>query len=93
MAKLIPKTINLILAILLSQFVNHAKHVHRFFRVNVCRWTFFQRHCPHDSPVDVVFSHFPRCSVPLCLLFLFMCVVRRGVCVYVHVYVHVYVYV
>ena len=41
---------------------------------------FFQRHCSHDSPVDVVFSHFPRCSVPLCLPYLFLCVVRHGVC-------------
>ena len=45
----------------------------------------FQRHCSHDSPVDVVFSHFLRCSV-LCLPFLFLCVVRRGVCVYVDVF-------
>ena len=44
---------------------------------------FFQRHCSHDSPADVVFSHFPRCSVPVCLPFLFLCIVRRGVCVYV----------
>ena len=50
---------------------------------------FFQRHYSHDSPVDVVFSHFPRCSVPLCLPFLFLCVVRRGVCVYVYVYENV----
>ena len=68
-----------------------------FFCVNVCHWTFFKRHCSHDSPVDVVFSHVPRCSVPLCLPFLFLYVVRRGVCVYVYVYVYVcvnvYVYV
>ena len=60
-----------------------------FFCVNVCHWTFFfQRHCSHESPVDVGFSHFPRCSVPLCLPFLFLCVVRRGV----HVYVYMYMY-
>ena len=41
---------------------------------------FCQRHCSHDSPVDVVFSYYPRCSVPLC-------VVQCGVCVYVKVYV------
>ena len=46
---------------------------------------FFQRHCSHDSPVDVNFSHFHRCSVPLCLPFLFLCVVQRGVCVNVYV--------
>ena len=50
-----------------------------FFCVNVCHWTFFfQRHCSHDSPVDVVFSSFPRGSVPLCLPF---------VCENVYVYV------
>ena len=49
----------------------------------------FYRHFSHDSPVDVVFSHFTRCSVPLCLPFLFLCVVRRGVCVFVSVSVSV----
>ena len=47
---LYPKTINLILAILLSLFVNHAKHVHRFFVSMFVTGLFFQRHCSHDSP-------------------------------------------
>ena len=46
----------------------------------------FQRHCSHDSPIDVVFSHFLRCSIPLCFPFLFLRVVRRNVCVCVCVY-------
>ena len=49
-----PKTINLILTIFLSLFSIHAERVHRFFfsfffRVNVCHWTFFQRHCSRLS--------------------------------------------
>ena len=51
-----------------------------FFCVNVWHWTFFQRHFSHDSPVDVVFSRFPRGSVPLCLPF-----VCENVCVCVYV--------
>ena len=46
---------------------------------------FCQRHCSHDSPADVAFSYYPRCSVPLC-------VVQCGVCVCVYVYVYVYMY-
>ena len=43
---------------------------------------FCQRHCSHDSPADVVFSHFPRCSVPLCLPFLFfVCCLARCMCI------------
>ena len=48
----------------------------RFFRVSMfVTGLFCQRHCSHDSPADVVFSFFPRCSVPLC-------VVQCGACVF-----------
>ena len=85
----IRKQLILILAILLSLFVNHAKHVHRFFCQCLSLDFIFQSHRSHDSPVDVVSSHFPCCSVLLCLPFLFLCVVPRGVCVGVCVCVYV----
>ena len=54
---------------------------------------FFQRHCSHDSPVDVVFLISLAVQFLCVSRFCFLCVVWRGVCVYVYVHVYVYVYV
>ena len=93
MAQLISKNNSLILAILLSLFVNHAKHVHRFFfGVNVCDWTFFFNATVHTT-LPLTSSFLISLAIQFLCVSRFCFCVRREVCVYENVYENVYVYV
>ena len=79
---------NLILAILLSLFVNHAKHVHRFFLSMFVTGLFFQRHCSHDSPVDAIFAYtqLKMEDAPRQLR------IPKSECPYIYIYIYIYIY-
>ena len=73
-----------------------------FFVLMFVTGLFCQRHCSHDSPADVVFSRFPRFSVPvccsvrcmcmcmcMCIMYVYMCLC---LCLYLYLYRYMYMY-